>query len=268
MKKLLFIILVFFVTTVSGQLSEGLQAKNDGNDAYKANNYVLAIKHYEKYLSSGEEEVEDDLNTLTLLINSYKFAGNEFLKNQDYKSALSYFEKYMEKGGADASQDSRTVYSMAFASNKLNNNVLAVKYFQKSIELNYRPDMCKLYIADIYKGEGKDEQMKEVLVEAMEKHPDSKVFDKMASMLTTPLLRDAAVPFNRGNELAKEASSGSPNEYLVKMALAVEKFEEAIPLFQEALKFDAKNEMATTYLKVSQDNIKAFNDYKASLEKK
>jgi len=52
------------------------------------------------------------------------------------------------------------------------------------------------------------------------------------------------------------------------MRKAVEKFKESIPLLKNVLEVDPNNEQAINYIKNCEDNIKSFNDYKASLEKK
>jgi tetratricopeptide (TPR) repeat protein len=88
----------------------------------------------------------------------------------------------------------------------------------------------------------------------------------MLDMLTVPMLKEAAEPFNEANELAKAASTGDPNNYLANMAKAVEKFKKAKPMFEEVLKIDPKNEQAQTYIDACNDNIKSFNDYKDSLD--
>lgn len=269
MKKVLFLlgVLVCSISAFAQDLSPGKKAKNDGNDAYRDKNYVEAIKHWDKYLKSGEEGVEDDINTLSLYQKSFKYAANDFMKEKNYKSAFEYYKNYLDQGDEESKTDGKTVYYMAYCANKLNNNDDAISYFQKAIELGYKPDMCKLYIADIYKDQGRETEMKDLLVAAIEEHPDSKYIDKMAALLTTPMLQEASVPFNEANELAKAASTGSPNEYLQNMAKAVSKFKEAIPLFDKVLKYDPKNDTALKYKKVCTDNIKSFEDYKAELSK-
>jgi tetratricopeptide (TPR) repeat protein len=269
MKILYFLMAFLFSISVFGQgLSKGLKAKNTGNEAFRMKNYVSAINNWEKYFSSGEEGVATDLNTQNLYVISFKYAASGFLRNKDYQPAFSYYEKYFEKNGPKAVNDSISIFNMAFAAKKLRKNDVAFSLFQKSIDLDYKTDICKLYLADIYKNTGNEAKMKEVLFDAMKQHPDSKYLDKMASMLIKPLLRDATVPFNRANELAKEASSKNSVDYISTMTHSCEKFQEAIPLFDRVLKYDPKNEQAKIYLKFCQDNIKSFNDYKASLIKK
>jgi tetratricopeptide (TPR) repeat protein len=268
MKKYLFIVMFLLSVSVFAQdLSEGLQAKNNGNEAFRNKNYVEAINQWEKYLNSGEEGVADDMNTKSLYTSSFKYAASEFLKQKNYESALSYLEKYLAKGGEEAANDGSTAFNMALAANKMNKNDVAMSYFQKSIELKYKEDICVLYIADMYKDAGKEDKMQEILVDAIEKYPDSKNLPKMLKMLTAPMLNKASVPFNEANELAKVASTSKPEDYLKNMELAVEKFSQAIPLFEDVLKYDGSNEIANSYLKTCKDNIQSFNDYKANIKK-
>lgn len=269
MKKFLFIFLMisFSIASFGQDLSAGLQAKNAGNEAYRNLDYIGAIKSWETYLNSGEEGVAEDTNTKELYNNSFKYAANEFMKNKDYQNAFDYFKKYVELGGDEAKKDGKTAHMMGFCANKTKANDLALSYFQKSIELGYKEDANLLYMADIYSDAGDVEKMKTTLFDAWEKYPESKLKPKMAAMLVVPLTAEASIPFNAGNELAKKASA-SPTEYLATMGLAVEKFNEAIPLFERVLKYDAKNVNAPTYINACKTNIAAYNEYKASLEKK
>jgi tetratricopeptide (TPR) repeat protein len=194
MKKYLFIVMFLLSVSVFAQdLSEGLQAKNNGNEAFRNKNYVEAINQWEKYLNSGEEGVADDMNTKSLYTSSFKYAASEFLKQKNYESALSYLEKYLAKGGEEAANDGSTAFNIALAANKMNKNDVAMSYFQKSIELKYKEDICVLYIADMYKDAGKEDKMQEILVDAIEKYPDSKNLPKMLKMLTAPMLNKASV---------------------------------------------------------------------------
>jgi|APHig6443717817_1056837.scaffolds.fasta_scaffold19462_2 tetratricopeptide (TPR) repeat protein len=272
MKKYLFIVMFLFSFSSFAQdategLSEGLKAKNDGNEAYRNKNYVEAIKLWDKYLSSGEEGIATDENTKSLYNNSYKYAANEFLKTKDYQSALTYLEKFLTLGGEEAAKDGSIFFNIALASSKLDKNDVALSNFQKSIDLGYKPDVCTIYIANIYKDAGNDAKMEEILKAAIVKYADSNNLPKMLKMLTVPLLKDASVPFNAANELAKKASTGTPEEYMKNMELASTKFQEAIPIFENVLKYDSTNEQATTYLKACKDNIAAFNEYKVSIKK-
>ena len=270
MKKILLVFVVFsFIVNANAQdLSPALQAKNDGNDAFRNKDYIAAITSWEKYLNSGEEGVADDENTRGLYVNSFKYAADNYLRLKDYKSAYTYFENYIDKEGAAAQKDGEIAYKMAFCANKLDQKDLALSQYQRSIELGYKEDMCMLYMASIYKDANKEDKMIETLKTAMEKYPNSKNRSKMTDMLTIPMLKEAAVPFNEANELAKTAASDDPTQYIDNMGKAVEKFNASIPLFKNVLEVDPNNEQAINYIKNCEDNIKSFNDYKASLEKK
>ena len=273
MKRILFFLIVVSVFSAAAYaqqgLSEGLQAKNDGNASYKSKDFVGAIKHWEKYLNSGEESVATDENTKSLYVKTFKYAADDYMINKkDYSSAFTYYQKYTEKAGDEAKNDGEIVYKMAYCANKLNKNDIALSFYQKCIDLKYRPDKCVLYIADIYKEANDEAKMMAILKDGMKKYPNSKIKSKMAQKLTTPMLKDAAIPFNEANELAKAAAGGDPTEYLNNMAKAVTKFKEAIPLFEEVLQYDPANDQAPTYINACKDNIKAFNDYKTNLNNK
>lgn len=261
------VMLSFFATSFAQDLSDGLKAKNAGNEAYRNKNYVEAIENWESYFNSGEEGADTDANTKKLYRKSFKYAATDFMKSKNYSKAYDYFKQYREKAGEEAKADGKTAYYMAYCSNKMDNDDSALSHYQEAVELGYREDVSMLYMANIYKKNDNEEKMISILKKALEEHPNSKYRSKMLDMLTIPMLKVAAVPFNKANELAKAASTGDPNNYIANMAKAVDKFKEARPLFNEVLKIDPKNEQAKTYIDACNDNIKSFNDYKASLDK-
>ncbi|MDA3880746.1 MAG: hypothetical protein PF436_10190 [Prolixibacteraceae bacterium] len=267
MKKILFVamMLIFVASSYAQELSEGLKAKNAGNDAYRNKNYVEAIDQWEAYFNSDEEGVEDDANTRSLYEKSFRYAANDFMKAENYSMAYDYFKKYREIGGEEAKTDGRSTYYMAYCANKMDKNDLALSHYQESIELGYREDVSMLYMAQIYKNADNEEKMVSTLKTALEKYPKSKYRSDMLKMITIPMLKEATEPFNEANELAKAAASGDPNDYLANMSKAVAKFKEAKPLFEEVLKIDPQNSQAKTYLGACEDNIRSYNDYRDSL---
>jgi tetratricopeptide (TPR) repeat protein len=265
MKQIMFVLVFLFSVSVFGQgLSSGLKAKNSGNEAYLKGDFVTAINNWEKYLISGEKGVKDDVNTKVLYVSSFKYAASDFLKKMNYQSAFTYYERYIAKVGTEAKIDEATVFNMAFSARKSNKNDVAFNYFQKSIDLGYKVDVCKLYLADIYGDFKEYSKMEEILVAAIAQHPDSKYLTQMALMLKIPLLRDASLPFNLANEMAKAASVCTPEEYPVKMGIACDKFQESIPLFEKVLKYIPQNEEAIKCLRICRNSIESFNEYKAN----
>ncbi len=260
------VMLSFFATSFAQDLSEGLKAKNAGNEAYRNKNYVEAIENWEEYLNSGEEGAADDANTQKLYMRSFKYAASDFMKSKNYSKAYDYFKQYREKGGEEAKTDGKTAYYMAYCANKMDKDDVALSHYQEAVELGYREDVSMLYMANIYRKNDNEEKMVSILKKALNEYPKSKYRSKMLDMLTVPMLKEAAEPFNEANELAKAASTGDPNNYLANMAKAVEKFKKAKPMFEEVLKIDPKNEQAQTYIDACNDNIKSFNDYKDSLD--
>src|SRR5690606_10888855 len=121
------------------------------NEAYRNKNFVEAIKNYEIYLNSGEEEVADDINTKALYVNSFKFAASDFLQKREFGKAFEYHEKYFKLEPEQFNTDGKTIYEMAYCANQIDKNDMALSLYQKSVELNYRPDASMLRIADIYR---------------------------------------------------------------------------------------------------------------------
>jgi tetratricopeptide (TPR) repeat protein len=256
---------LFILSFAQEGLTEAQIAKNAGNEAFRNDQFVEAIASYETYLNSDEETVESDVNTQQLYVRAHRLAADAFLKNKDYTKAQQYYNKYMEIGGDDAKQDGGIAYNLAVCAMKMDKNDEAINQFQRAVDLNSRPDMSMLYMANIYRKAGNDQKMISTLKTALEKYPQSRYRSKMISMLVKPMLQEASVPFNEANELAKKAQ-GSPTEYVAYMSQASTKFEEAIPYFEKVLEYDPRNEVAQTYINACRDNIKAFNDYKDSLD--
>jgi len=257
MRNVLFVMALFVsVLAYSQGLSEGLKAKNDGNKAYRLKDYVLAIEKWENYFSSGEVGIAADTNTLNLYVRSLLYSAEGYVKKQDFNSAFIYYEKYFLKAGKKADNDGRTAFNMAFSAFKLKKYDVAKSYFQKSVDLGYKSDLCKLYLANIYRIWGNEGMLKEVLISAIEQHPGSKYIDKMALLLQAPLLREASIPFNQANELAKAASISTPADYETNTNLAREKFQESIPLFEKVLKYNPRNKQAIDCIIICKDNLR------------
>ncbi|MDA3816378.1 MAG: tetratricopeptide repeat protein [Prolixibacteraceae bacterium] len=260
------VMITFFATSFAQDLSEGLKAKNAGNEAYRNKNYVEAIGSWEAYFNSGEEGAAEDANTQKLYKRSFKYAASNLMKAKNYSKAYDYFKQYREKGDEEAKTDGKTAYYMAYCANKMDKEDVALSHYQEAVELGYREDVSMLYMANIYKKNDDEQKMISTLKKALAEYPKSKYRSKMLDMLTIPMLKEAAKPFNAANELAKAASTGDPNSYIANMSKAVAQFKEAKPKFEEVLKVDPKNEQAKTYIDACNDNINSFNQYKDSLD--
>jgi len=255
----------FTVSSFGQDLSEGLKAKNDGNEAYKKQDYVGAIANYEKYLNSGEKGVAEDLNTKNLYVGSFKYAATDFMIKKDYQNALNHYKKFIELCKDKTQKDGKTFHNMGICASKVKANDEALSYFQQSTELGYKEDTNALYIARVFESLGDFAKMEKVLFDAWEKFPESKLRPKMAAMLVVPLMTEASIPFNAANELAKEASVDSTKS---DIAPALEKYKQAVPLFEKVLKYDVANVNAKKYLNECNKNIAMLSEKKVSLEKK
>jgi hypothetical protein len=81
------------------------------------------------------------------------------------------------------------------------------------------------------------------LVQGLENYPESRYFKNMSAMLSTQLMREASKPFNEANSLAGTASSTNIDAYISTMSKASQKYNEAVALFEEVLKYDLKTRM-------------------------
>lgn len=87
MKKVVFVLAAMVLSMAAyaqENLSDAIKARNAGNEAYNAKDYVAAIAQYEIYLSSDEEGVSDDLYTLSLYENCFNYAGKNFVREKNY----------------------------------------------------------------------------------------------------------------------------------------------------------------------------------------
>lgn len=268
MKKIaiLFLALLPMITVFAQEEpSETEKIKNDGNLAYNQKDYITAISHWEKYLNSGAEGVADDVYTLSLYESAHKYAGFSMIQAKEYEVAFNYFAKYASFNRSDTPTDGNFLFNYANLALRLKKDTLALDLYEQCIELKYRDDASTYQKALILKDREETDQMKEVLVKGIENYPESKYNKNMSGLLSTQLMREASKPFNEANSIAGTASSTNIDAYISTMTKASEKYNEAISLFEEVLKYDPENKNASNYISISKENVKRFEDYKKSI---
>lgn len=171
--------------------------------------------------------------------DEFKNEGNEFVRNKDYKSALASYEQAIQLWGD--SLDAATVFNAGDCARRIKANDKAIGFFKKAEELDYKGDFCAYYIADIYKGDGKEAEMEQAYIDAIEKYKTGKPVEIMKKGLATYYLKQGLVPFNEASKILQTAATAKPEEYAGIEESAKAKFAEARPLVEKALEFDAEN---------------------------
>lgn len=281
MKKLgLFLGMALLVSAVCAQdapeMTEGTKEKNAGNEAYNNKDYPTAIAHYEKYLNSGEEGIADDIYTANLYEMSYYYGANAFVKDKNFDKAYDYYKKFNNFGRSDTPNDGRFWFSFANTANKVNKDDEAMDYYKKCISLKYNEDACYFAVAQIFRSAEAIDSMKQYLVYGIENFPQSRYYGKMLLLFSTQELKEAVAPFNEASTWSKKAAEAGTdiNVYLTNMEKAVAKYKEAIPMFEDVLKYPgvddktkANEAKAQGNITVCKESIKRYEDYRKTIKK-
>lgn len=182
--------------------------------------------------------------------DEYKNDGNAFVREKNYQDALVSYQEAFKLWGD--SLDAATVYAAADCAKKLDQADKAVEYYQKAIDLDYKADYAKYYIADIWGKQGKSEEKLALLEESVPTCQDAKVKSFMTKALMKDY-RDKAMKFyNEGNKILGECQTAKPEQYAEIQGRAKDQFKQAKPWIDKALSIDPNN--AT--LKQINDNLK------------
>ncbi len=255
-------------------LTEGLKAKNAGNDAYNAKDYVTAIEHYTKYLNCGEEGVADDLYTLNLYEMSFYYAGNIFVQEKNYAKAYEYYQKFQDLNRSDTPHDGRFLYSFATTCAKVDKDEQSKDLYKKCIALDYQTEACYYALVQNFRKAGEVDSTKAYVATAMEKFPNGKYYGKLLLMYQTQELKEAVVPFNEAAQWSKKAGEAGNDvkAYAANMEKACALYKQAIPMFEEVMKYEGVDdktkenvEKAKANITVCKESISRFDSYRKGL---
>src|SRR5690554_160815 len=179
----------------------------------------------------------------------FKNQGNEALKAKDYQKALELYESSYKLWPEDEPMDDAMVFNMATSARRANNDEKAYEYYTKSAELNYKADFDAFYIAFALENMGKEEEMEQVLIKALEEHKNSGVIGHIKKKLTTYYLKKNAEHYNNTNQIISSAASADPSQYAEITEKANEAYSEAKPWFEKVLEIDASNQNAEVCLR-------------------
>lgn len=205
---------------------------------------ILLMAAFMPFAAMAQEKTADE----------FKNEGNEFVRNKNYKAALASFEQAIELWGD--SVDQATVYNAADCARRTKQFDTAIKYYQKSVELNYKADFSTYYIADILGDQGKDEEMEAVLVDGFAKYKTGKAAGVIKKSLARYYVKKGAAIYNEGNNILGTSATAKPEEYASITAKAKEKFTEAKPWIEKALEVDATNANAQKVMEGLNEQLK------------
>lgn len=195
-----------------------------------------------------------------------KNAGNAALREKNYKEAIAKYEAYFATGEEGVADDRATLYNLANSYYKIENFDKAIELFNKSVDNNYKGDLALYYISQVYKKQENEDMEIETLKRVLNEYPRSKYFKKFQDYITTKYNKDAQIPYNKANTIAMEAAgSGDAGVYLSKMKDVIALWEEAKTAFQKTLEVDPDNSVAKGAIANMEDQKKAYETYKASL---
>lgn len=169
----------------------------------------------------------------------YRNEGNEALKSKNFQAALESYKQAIALWGDSA--DAITVYAAADCAKRISENETAIEYFNKSIAANYKADMAKYNIAEIYGKQGKKEERIAYLEEMLPTCQDAKVVSFMTKGLTKEYIAKANAAFSEGNKILGECATAKPEQYDAIKARAAEKYNEAKPWLDKTTALDPEN---------------------------
>ncbi len=175
--------------------------------------------------------------------------GNDALRANNFELALTFYEDAFELWPEDEEINSAMIFNMATCARRIENYEKALEYYGKAVELKYRADFSTYYVAASLNSLGREEEMENVLIQALKDYESSSVVGHMRRMLTTYYLRQGAEPYNRASQILASAQNADPSQYEDITARANEAFAEAKPWFEQVLEYDSGNENAQASLR-------------------
>ncbi|MFW5754081.1 MAG: tetratricopeptide repeat protein, partial [Marinilabiliaceae bacterium] len=173
----------------------------------------------------------------------YKNEGNEALRNKDYATALENYEKAIENW-EDGEPEDAMVYNAATCARRTEEFDKAIKYYEMAKDRGFRDDIATYYIAYSLGKQGKAEEMKDFLKEALEEYKNSKYVGHMEKLLVNYYLKKGSEPFNEASQILASAENADPSQYDEITENANEEFKKAKEWFEKALEIDPENEDA------------------------
>lgn len=184
----------------------------------------------------------------TKTANDFKLDGKEAIKLKDYKKALIAFESAINICEKENTPDIPLYYNSAYCANKIKNYSKAAKYFDKSIQLNYKASKSYLYKAISYKKLKDNKNYELTLKDGVKAFPDDY---KLKKQLFKFYLNNGLKYYNSGSEILQNAAplaKSKPKKYTQEQNKANVIFNKALPFIEKAYNIIPKNKQAVQAL--------------------
>lgn len=180
----------------------------------------------------------------------YKVEGADAYKAKDYQKGLESFEKAIQLYEAEGKIDTSLYFNAAICAIKIDDYEKTVTYFDRSIELDYKPCKSRLYQATaLHKMEAGD-KIEEACLTGIEKCSSYK--SKFNEILFSHYLKQGLEIFNNAAKMQADVTplaNTDPEKYKQEMEKVKSEFERSLPLLEKAHDIDPADANATKALK-------------------
>ncbi len=178
-----------------------------------------------------------------------KNAGNAAVAAKDFPKALELYEQALAKWGNKPIADTSMIYNMGYLAFTSKNYEKSLKYFDQSINMNYKKVNALVYKADTYKALKNDPETLKSLEEALAIAPDdAKVKTKLAAYFvktaTGFYTKGSSIITKVNNEITAGKLKTTDPVYKAAEQKAKDEYNKALPLIDKALGFDPSNKTA------------------------
>ncbi|MFV0268877.1 MAG: tetratricopeptide repeat protein [Draconibacterium sp.] len=228
----------------SGDKKYGTLSSDPLTDAFGSYKKAVGLdtKHrYEKSLKVN----------LVLLVNDLQSDAINSYNDSVYNKALTRFEQILEinempvvKDDKDALVDTAIIYNCGLAAMNAQQHDKAIHYLERAAELGYNEETALIWIAKAYESEQDTVKALETLQKALLKYQnDERIMNSMIQILLNLNRRDEAIQYL---DIAIIQKPDNIDYYLTKGDLynKIDDEENAIKLYEEALKVDSVNFIA------------------------
>jgi len=178
-----------------------------------------------------------------------KNEGNVAIAAKDFPKALDLYEQALVKLGDKPIVDSSMIYNMGYCAYVSKNYEKALKYFDKSVSMNYRKVNALIYKGDTYKAMKNDAENLKSLEAALAIAPDdAKVKSKLATYYinaaTAIYAKGSAIITKANNDITAGKLKNSDPAYITAEQKMKDEYAKALPLIDKAMTFDPTNAKA------------------------
>ena len=180
----------------------------------------------------------------------YKIEAAEAYKAKDYQTGLTSFEKAIQLYEADGKIDTTLYYNAAICAIKVKEYGKATGYFDRSVELGYKPCKSKLYKANAQKGLDDYAAMEATCNEGIQSCPKYK--SDFNELLFQYYLMSGLEVFNNAAKMQADATplaQSDPDAYKAEMEKVKAEFNRSLPMLEKAHGIEPGDENCNKALK-------------------